>query len=26
VLLPLGLLACHTAIQIARTDGSLSHY
>jgi ABC-2 type transport system permease protein len=26
VLLPLGLLACHLAIQIARTDGSLSHY
>ena len=25
-LLPLGLLACHLAIQIARTDGSLSHY
>jgi len=26
VLLPLGLLACHLAIRIARTDGSLSHY
>jgi ABC-2 type transport system permease protein len=26
VLLPLGLLACHLAIQVARTDGSLSHY
>jgi ABC-2 type transport system permease protein len=26
VLLPLGLLACHVAIHIARTDGSLSHY
>jgi ABC-2 type transport system permease protein len=26
VLLPLGLLACHLAIGVARTDGSLSHY
>lgn len=26
VLLPLGLLACHVAINIARVDGSLSHY
>lgn len=26
VLLPLGLLACHLAVRIARTDGSLSHY
>ena len=26
VLLPLGLLACHLAIYIARVDGSLSHY
>lgn len=26
VLLPLGVLACHLAIQVARTDGSLSHY
>jgi ABC-2 type transport system permease protein len=26
VLFPLGLLACHLAIRIARTDGSLSHY
>ena len=26
VLLPLGVLACHMAIQVARTDGSLSHY
>jgi ABC-2 type transport system permease protein len=26
VLFPLGLLACHTAIHIAQTDGSLSHY
>ena len=26
VLFPLGLLACHTAIRIARADGSLSHY
>ena len=26
VLLPLGLLACHLAITIARVDGSLSHY
>jgi ABC-2 type transport system permease protein len=26
LLFPLGLLACHTAIRIARTDGSLSHY
>jgi len=26
VLLPLGLLACHLAIRVAQTDGSLSHY
>jgi ABC-2 type transport system permease protein len=26
VLLPLALLACHLAIRVARTDGSLSHY
>jgi ABC-2 type transport system permease protein len=26
VLLPAGLLACHLAINIARVDGSLSHY
>jgi ABC-2 type transport system permease protein len=26
VLLPLGVLACHLAIQVARSDGSLSHY
>jgi ABC-2 type transport system permease protein len=26
VMLPLGLLACHLAVHIARTDGSLSHY
>jgi ABC-2 type transport system permease protein len=26
VLLPLGVLACHLAIRVARTDGSLSHY
>jgi ABC-2 type transport system permease protein len=26
VLFPIGLLACHGAIQVARTDGSLSHY
>jgi ABC-2 type transport system permease protein len=26
VLLPVGVLACHLAIQVARTDGSLSHY
>jgi ABC-2 type transport system permease protein len=26
MLLPLGVLACHGAIRIARTDGSLSHY
>jgi len=26
VLFPLGLLACHLAIGVARTDGSLSHY
>lgn len=26
VLLPLGVLACQLAIQVARTDGSLSHY
>jgi ABC-2 type transport system permease protein len=25
-LLPLGVLACHLAIRVARTDGSLSHY
>jgi len=26
LLFPLGVLACHLAIRIARTDGSLSHY
>ena len=26
VLFPLGVLACHLAINVARTDGSLSHY
>lgn len=26
ILLPIGLLACHIAINIARVDGSLSHY
>lgn len=26
VLLPLGVICCNVAIQIARTDGSLSHY
>ena len=26
VLLPLGLCACHVAVRIAQTDGSLSHY
>jgi ABC-2 type transport system permease protein len=26
ILFPIGLLACHVAIRVARTDGSLSHY